>query len=127
MTNKPINRKFGLVTGIACLIFNICLAVFKHSTNMLPGATGLILLLAALTVPDFLNPIRIVWNKIGEILGLLNTTIILSIMFFLIITPISILLRLFKKRAIETEWQEQKISYWQPSEQYEKGSYKQQF
>jgi hypothetical protein len=48
-------------------------------------------------------------------------------MFFLIITPISTLLRLFRKSAIETRWQKQPASYWQSAEQPEKESYKQQF
>jgi hypothetical protein len=127
MNNKQVNRKFGLVTGIACLVINLCLAVFKHRITVLPGAAGLALLLAALTVPNLLNPVRIVWDKTGEVLGMINTTIILSVMFFLIITPIGTLLRLFRKSAIETREQKQPVSYWQPAEQPERESYKRQF
>ncbi|HEX8019873.1 SxtJ family membrane protein, partial [Mucilaginibacter sp.] len=105
----------------------ICLVFFKHKFTFIPGIAGLILIVTALTIPDLLNPVRRIWDKMGETLGIINTAIILSLMFFLIITPIAFLLRLFKKTTIEMKVQNHLISYWQPSEQPEKGSYKRQF
>lgn len=127
MENKKINRKFGWITGIAFLVLDICLVVFKHKFTFIPGVVGLILILTALTVPDLLNSVRRIWDKTGETLGMINTAIILSVMFFLIITPIAFLLRLFRKTTIEARAQNRLVSYWQPSEQPEKGSYKRQF
>lgn len=127
MENKKINRKFGWVTGIAFLVLDICLVFFKHKLTFIPGVVGLILILTAFTVPNLLNPVRKIWDKTGEILGMINTAAILSLMFFLIITPLAFLLRLFKKTTIEARAQKHLVSYWQPSEQPEKESYKRQF
>jgi len=127
MENKQINRKFGLVTGIAFLLLGVCIAVVKNKITFIPCIVGIILILTALTAPGLLNPVRKIWDKMGEILGMINTAVILSLMFFLIITPIAFLLRLLKKTTIETKAQNQLVSYWQPSEQPEKESYKRQF
>jgi hypothetical protein len=127
MENTKINRKFGLVTGIAFLLLSVCLVVVKHKITFIPGIVGIILILIARTAPDLLNSVRRIWDKIGETLGMINTALILSLMFFLIITPIAFLLRLLKKTTIEMKAQNHLISYWQPSEQPEKESYKRQF
>jgi Flp pilus assembly pilin Flp len=95
--------------------------------TFIPGVIGLILILTALTFPDLLNSVRKIWDKIGETLGMINAAVILALMFFLIITPIAFLLRLLKKTTIDTKVQNHLASYWQPSEQPEKESYKRQF
>jgi hypothetical protein len=38
-----------------------------------------------------------VWLKIAEILGLINSTILLSLIFFIILTPLALLMKVFKK------------------------------
>ncbi|WPU92222.1 SxtJ family membrane protein [Mucilaginibacter sabulilitoris] len=121
------NKKFGLILGIGCVAFSIYLTISKHNHLLLLDVIGLTLLLAAWLFPDLLNPIRIFWDKVGKILGYLNSIIILSIVFFILLTPIGLLISLLKKKGIETKWQKESLSYWQASEQPEKDSFRRQF
>lgn len=62
---------------------------------------GLFALTAILT-PALLAPVYRWWMRLAEILGWINTRIILVIIFFLIVTPIGLLMRLFRRNPLES-------------------------
>lgn len=66
----------------------------------------LVILLIVLVCPIVLRPLYIVWMFIGHWLGIINTYIIFTIIYFIIITPISILTHLFSKKRSITNWAE---------------------
>ncbi|WP_462258057.1 hypothetical protein [Mucilaginibacter sp.] len=91
------------------------------------GITALLFLFLAVIIPGFLNPLRIVWDKVGTTLGNINTIIILFIVFFIMIVPLGWLLKLFKKNLLELKQTQDQISYWQIAEPEKEGTFKQQF
>jgi hypothetical protein len=68
------------------------------------GSVILILLLIAVLKPIILKPFYIVWMFIGHWLGLINTYLVFTIIYFIVITPISLISRLFSKKRINANW-----------------------
>lgn len=52
------------------------------------------------------------WMKFAEVLGIISTTIILSIFFFLVMTPVGLLMRPFRKDPLDLAWKDGKKSMW---------------
>jgi hypothetical protein len=72
-------------------------------------AIAAVLLLAAAVAPALLRPVYRVWMRIGEALGWINTRILLTLVFFLVVAPIGVVMRLFGRSPIATG---RKDSYW---------------
>jgi len=106
------NRKFGYTVGIALLVLAVLRALIKHKYGwVLPGVAALLLLLA-LIVPLWLNPLRLVWDKIGHILGIINTYVLLTVFYFVILTPLSLIMRLFGKDLLKLK-RNKNETYWE--------------
>lgn len=90
-------RQFGLVFGAFCaIIFGIAFPYIKYSTYFLsPLILGAFLIIIGLFLPMALKPIHFLWLKIGFILGWINSRIILGFIFYVIMTPFSLIMRLF--------------------------------
>ena len=91
-------RKFGLMTGgIVVVLFALFFPwVFEMETMpMWPWIVAAILWLPALLMPAVLNPVYTTWMKVGLVLGWINTRIILGVLFYAMILPMGIVMRLF--------------------------------
>ena len=62
--------------------------------------------------PGILKPIYLVWMIFAVILGWFMTRLILSLLFFLVVTPIALVLKLVGKDLLELKKQEVRGSYW---------------
>lgn len=73
------------------------LALYRHhpTSALVLGAMAVLFALFALTVPKLLEPIETVWMAFAHVLGDVNTKILLSVMYFLVFTPVGWLMRLF--------------------------------
>lgn len=107
LKKKNKYRNFGLfISGllIITLIGNYsCVSIF---TILLISIFIFITIIVSLFYPNIIKPIYNLWMKIGNILGKINSTIIFSILYFFIITPISLLLKINRKKN------KNKISTW---------------
>jgi MFS family permease len=92
-------RKFGLMTGaILAALFGLLLPwILDHTWPHWPWYIAGILWVLAIIFPIVLNPIYHVWMRFGVALGWINTRIILGIMFYLMFTPISLILMILRK------------------------------
>ncbi len=91
------DRKFGLVVGGFFLVLGLLLLVWRHRVMVGSGMAGtgaLLLLLAAVAPPLLAAPHRW-WMRLSHLLATVNGFLFLSIVFFLILTPLGVLLRLF--------------------------------
>ena len=75
------------------------------------GATA-VFLLSGLTLPVVWMPIHKVWMTLSILLGWVMTRLILSILFYLVFTPVGLLFRLFGKRFLKTETDKSAGTYW---------------
>jgi len=121
MPNSPMSkeltlkelRHFGLITGLLfILIFGLFLPwLLQHSWPKWPWIIAGPLWVTALLVPGWLKPVYTIWMHIGHILGWINTRIILGLMFYIIITPFGLILRLSGKDPMARKMDEQQESY----------------
>jgi hypothetical protein len=108
----PTNRKFGCFFS-AIFAF---LATYCYWRAWVEAAASVLILSVVfatmtLVVPQLLNPLNRIWYGLGLLLGKIVSPIVLGLMFFVLITPISLFTRLFgrdelkmKKRSVESYW-----------------------
>ncbi len=91
-------RSFGFILGgLFALIFGIAIPLIaQNGYPVWPFALGGTFWLASLIYPKSLRLIYTIWMKIGDVLGYINTRIILGILFFLVFTPIGFTMRAFR-------------------------------
>ena len=122
-------RKFGLTVGIALGIFGgLFLWRGKGYYDILFYIAGAFILLA-LALPIVLKPIQKVWMTIAIILGWVMTRVILCILFYVIVTPIGLIARLFGKEFLDMKFDETAETYWvrKESPRRDKSDYERQF
>jgi hypothetical protein len=114
--DKKSLRKFGITMGIAFLAITI-LILIRHRYSTLPTSIiSLIFFLLAAIAPPLLKPIYISWMKLAFILSWINTRLILIIIFYLVFTPIGLVMRLFGADLLDRKIDKNKDSYWRKRE-----------
>ena len=90
-------RKFGLITGgMLILFFDILIPwIWGFAMPLWPLVVAGVLAAMALIYPRSLGPVYTVWMRFADVLGWINTRIILGVIFFLIFFPFGMLMRLF--------------------------------
>ena len=73
-----------------------------------------VLLLAALLRPVLLAPLNRVWLGIGALLHRVVSPLVLAILFFGVVWPTGLALRLLGKRTVPTSFDRRRDSYWIP-------------
>ncbi|SVD21954.1 uncharacterized protein METZ01_LOCUS374808 [marine metagenome] len=111
ITKKEI-RKFGIVIGIILLIVGVILLWKRNIYYPILMIMGIFLFVGGLSIPIILKPIYIIWMIFATIMGWLMTRFILSLLFYGLITPISLIARLMGKKFIYLRWDKINNSYW---------------
>jgi hypothetical protein len=105
------NRSFGIVFFIFFLIISL-FPLFKHSNiriwAMIPA---IIFLILGLLNSPILSPLNKIWFKFGVILGGIISPIVMGIVFFIVVTPTSLIMKMFGKDILGLK-KNKKKSYW---------------
>ena len=111
-SSKTELRKFGFTVGGVLLIIGIVLLYFEKSSHpYFLGIGGLLIILGAV-LPKILLPIQKAWMALAVDLGFIMTRVILSILYYLVITPIGLLAKLFGKDFLDRKIEKDKNTYW---------------
>lgn len=123
MVNKKILRTFGFIWA---LIF--FLVSYSYNMNVIFLLISLVFFFSAVVYPNIYTKIYLfqMWIKFGNLMGKVNSKIIILILFFFIFTPIGIFLRLIKKDLLNKKLEEEKKSYF-IARKIQAGSMKDQF
>ena len=105
------NRGFGIVFFIFFFILSIWPIKNGNEINYLFLIISSIFLLLGILNSKYLTPLNRIWFKFGLLLGSLISPIIMGIIFFLIVTPISFIMRFFGKDILNIK-KNKKKSYW---------------
>ncbi len=91
-------RSFGLLVGGIFSLIGLWPAIFRNQNPRLWVIllAGLLVLPAAIA-PSSLAPVHRIWMAVGESLGWINTRIILGVVFYGLLTPVGVVLRLMGK------------------------------
>lgn len=106
-------RKFGFTISVPFLIIAVWL-YFSHAIYYIffAGLAAVFILMSVFS-PSALRQVYIVWMGIAFILGYIMTRIILTILFYLVMMPIGIILRLTGKDLLKLKISGEEKTYWE--------------
>ena len=117
-TQIPSNKNFGITFGIIFIIVSIIL-FFYDLSYLLLALIGLIFIFLGIINSKFLYPLNFIWFKFGILLSRLVSPLVLFLMFYLIITPYALIVRLFKKEIREIKSKKKTLNgntFWNKSD-----------
>ena len=105
------NKSFGIVFFIVFLLISVYPLTNHENIRIWSLIISLIFLILGLLNSKILNPFNKLWFKFGMILGRIISPIIMSIIFFLIVTPIALIMKLLKKDLLNLKFNKTN-TYW---------------
>ena len=112
MKPQSSNRSFGILFFIIFLILSLWPLKNGNNLNFYFFITsGIFLILGALN-SKLLTPLNKTWIKFGEILGLIIAPIVMGLVYFFILTPVSLIVRLFGKDLLGLKILKENKTYW---------------
>jgi hypothetical protein len=113
--NKPGKsqfRSFGLIVGMGFSIIAVWPTLFRgESPRTWILGIGLVLAATGLIAPAVLRPAFRVWMAIGGVLGWVNTRIILMIVYYGLIVPTGLVLRVLNKDPMGRRFERDATTY----------------
>jgi len=109
-------RKFGLVMAVAFGIFGALFVWREKPWGIYTLYVAAAFLVLGLVAPKLLGPIEKAWMALARVLQTVMTAIILTLMFFLVMTPIGLFIRLTGKDLLGMKGDPEIESYWVPVE-----------
>ena len=128
-TSKRAIRKFGVVIAIVLGVISVFVYLKLGSFNVLQWlwGIGLLFLMVGFVLPSVLRPIYRFWMLIAFLIGGVVSRIILTALYYLVITPIGLVSRIIGKDILDEKYDKNRESYWIkknysgiPIEQYKK-------
>ena len=111
MTKISSNKSFGILFFIVFVLISIWPVIQGGSLRIWPIPIALLFLILGLINSKLLNPLNIVWVKFGELLGRIIAPVVMAIIYFFIITPIGLFMRLIGKDLLKIKFSNRQ-SYW---------------
>ena len=112
MKSQSSNRSFGLLFFIVFIVVGLWPVIKGETANIYLILISLFFLIFGLINSKILSPFNKAWIKLGEILGLIIAPIIMALVYFIILTPISLILRLFGKDLLGLKFLKKQDTYW---------------
>ena len=112
MQKKASNRSFGLLFSFVFLIITFWPLLNSEPIRLWALIISLSFLFLGILNSKILSPLNKGWIKFGELLGKIIAPIVMFLVFFIILTPIGILLKLFGKDLLKIKKNKLIKSYW---------------
>ena len=109
--NKSTNRSFGIVFFIVFLIIAIYPMLNEGDVRYWSLIISLIFLILGILNSEVLTPLNKIWFKFGIFLGKIFSPLIMALIFFLVVTPIGLIMRFIGKDILNLKFNNDK-SYW---------------
>jgi hypothetical protein len=109
---RSSEKSFGILFFIVFAIIGLYPLLSFNFVRVWALVIALIFLYLGLTKPSVLKPLNTGWIKLGEILGKIIAPIVMLLVFFIVITPIGLMLRLFGKDILGLKFSEKVKTYW---------------
>ena len=113
MRNKNLNsnKSFGVVFFLFFLFISIYPLLNNQNIRLWSLFISLIFLILGLLNSSILSPLNKLWFKFGILLGKIISPLVMGVIFFIVVTPIGILMKILKKDLLNLEYNNSK-SYW---------------
>ena len=105
------NRSFGVVFFVVFLLIAIYPLTHSGDIRIWSAIISFIFLVLGLLNSRILTPLNKIWFKFGIILGKIISPVIMAIIFFLVVTPTGLIMRILRKDILNLKYNQNK-SYW---------------
>ena len=112
MKSQSSNRSFGLLFFIVFIVVGLWPVIKGEAANIYLILISLFFLILGLINSKILSPFNKAWIKLGEILGLIIAQIIMALVYFIILTPISLIVRMLGKDLLGLKFLKKQDTYW---------------
>ena len=112
MKSQSSNKSFGLLFFVVFLILALWPLKNGSNINLYFTISSIIFLILGLINSKLLSPLNKLWIKLGEILGMIIATIVMALVYFVSLTPLSFIVRLFGKDLLGLKFLKEKETYW---------------
>ena len=106
------NRSFGIVFFIVFVLIATYPLINQGEVRIWFLIISFLFLFLGLLNSKILTPLNKLWFRFGLFLGKIISPIIMAVIFFLVVTPIGLLMRLFGKDVLNLKLNKKKSSYW---------------
>ena len=112
MKSQSSNRSFGLLFFLVFLILGLWPLKNSLDPNLYLISISAVFLILGLTNSKILSPLNKLWIKFGEILGMIIAPLVMALVYFIVLTPVSLIVRIFGKDLLGLKFLKEKDSYW---------------
>jgi hypothetical protein len=105
-------KKFGIGLGILLAAAATVQFLKGHSLNLWLYGAGFLAAIAGIAVPILVKPVFILFSYLGVVLGWFSTRVILVLVFFLLLTPIALIMKLAGKKFMPMGKDGNLKTYW---------------
>lgn len=118
-------RNFSIVMAAVFLLMGFIVFMRQKPEFLLLWLTGAAFLAIGIIRPVWLKFLYVPWMMLGRILSWVNTRLILGIIYYGLVTPIGLVMRLCRADPLHRAWSKHAASYWIPRRQktFEKSDY----
>ncbi len=107
----PTNKNFGIVFGIVFLIIGLWPLFYENEIRIWSIIISIIFIGLGFLNSKILTPLNKLWMKFGLILGSIVSPIIMGVIFFLVVTPIGIFMKILGKDLLNLKFNNNR-TYW---------------
>jgi hypothetical protein len=105
-------KSFGIVFFFVFIIIALYPLLNNHEIRVWSLIIGFIFLILGLINSPLLKPLNLIWFKFGLFLGKFIAPIIMGIVYFMVVFPTFLLLKMFKRNYLNIKYERNKSSYW---------------
>lgn len=112
ITDKAV-KKTGLTIGIVFILISLLLWYFGKSSFVYFSSVGGLFVILALVAIPVLRPFHKVWMMLSLMMGFVMSRIILTLLFYLVLTPVSFIAKLVGKKFMTLRIDKKATTYWE--------------
>ena len=108
---RSSEKSFGILFSIVFLFIAIWPLLEDNTIRFWALSISFIFLVLTFLKPELLKPLNIAWIKLGELLGRIIAPIVMALIYFFILTPLSCIIKIFGKDLLKIKFSKNH-SYW---------------
>jgi len=106
------DRAFGLIMGLAFTLVGLLPLLHRHGVRWWSVGLAAGLLLVSATRPDLLGPVNRLWHRLGLLLHMVVSPVVLGLLFFTTVTPIGLVMRALGRDLLRLRFDPGAQTYW---------------
>jgi len=109
---RSTEKSFGIVFSIVFLIISLYPILENKPLQIWALVISVVFFIASFLAPQILKPMNKIWFRVGIMMGSVVSPIIMAVVFFIVILPIGLLMRILQKDFLNRKIDKKANSYW---------------